>query len=87
MPEDELGGESVTWSAAWGLQDDDFGTEDSDEDLRRLVSGIVDDARQWTGRYALTIEWDISGDAPEGQTVEDMIAETGVTLPEIIEPT
>jgi hypothetical protein len=39
---------------------------DSNADLQQLVDDIVDNARQLTGRYDLTIEWDLDGDAPAG---------------------
>lgn len=79
--------EPVTWSARWGLRDDPVGTEDSNEDVRQLISDIIEDVRcQWTDRHDLTIEWDVSGDAPPGKTVEDMLAELGVTLPEKVTP-
>jgi hypothetical protein len=54
---------------------------DSNADLQQLVDDLVDNARQWTGRYDLTPEWDLDGDAPAGKTVRDMVAEAGVTLP------
>jgi hypothetical protein len=60
-----------------GLRDDPVGIEDSNEDLQQLV----DDARQRAGRDSLAIEWELSGDAPPGKTVQDMTAEAGVTLP------
>lgn len=74
--------EPVSWAAEWGLRDDPVGTEDSNEDLRQLISDILDDARQqWVGRYDLSIEWTLDGDAPPGKSVEDVIAGLGITLP------
>ena len=83
---DEIGGECVTWFAEWGLRDDSTGVEDSNEDLQQLIDDLIEDAGQWTDRYDLTIEWELSGDAPPGKTVHDMAAEAGVTLPEAVIP-
>jgi hypothetical protein len=81
FPDDDLGEKYTGWSAEWGLRDDPVGIEDSNEDLQQLVNGIIEDARHWTDRYDLTIEWDLSGDAPAGKIVQDMAAEAGVNLP------
>jgi hypothetical protein len=80
------GDEEASWSAEWGLQDDPVGIEDSSQDLRQLVGDIVDDARSWAGRHGLVVEWDLSGDAPAGMAVQDMVAAAGVTLPPTISP-
>lgn len=75
-------GSYVSWAAEWGLRDDETGVEDGNEDVHQLVSDIIEDVRQsWGRRYDLALEWEIGGDAPAGKTVEDMIAEAGVTLP------
>ena len=69
-----------------GLHDDAVGTEDSNEDVQQLIYDIVEDARRWTDRCDLTIEWELSGDAPHGRTVEDVLSKLGVTLPETVPP-
>jgi hypothetical protein len=84
FPDDEE--EPVSWSAEWGLRDDQVGTEDSNEDVHQLINDILEDARQWTDRYDLTIEWTLSGDSPRGKTVQDMLTELGVTLPDTVTP-
>lgn len=84
FPADEE--EPVSWSAEWGLRDDPVGTEDSNEDVHQLINDIIEDARRWTDRYDLTIDWTLSGDSPRGKTVEDMLTELGVTLPEKVTP-
>jgi hypothetical protein len=84
FPDDEE--EPVTWSAQWGLRDDAVGTEDGNEDVQQLIYDIIEDARRWTDRYELSIEWELSGDAPHGKTVEDVLSELGVTLPETVPP-
>lgn len=81
FPQDDLGEEYTGWAAEWGLRDDPVGIEDSNEDLQQLIDDILDDARQWTDRYDLAIEWDLSGDAPAVKTVQDIVAEAGVSLP------
>ena len=83
FPGDE---EPVSWAAEWGLRDDPVGTEDSNEDVQQLINDIIEDARQWTERYELTIEWTLSGDAPHGKTVQDTLTELGVTLPGKVTP-
>lgn len=88
-PADELGGECVTWFAEWGPRDDLMGIEDSNEDLHQLVNDLITSARlEWADRYnaGLAIEWEITGDAPPGKTVEDMVSETGLVLPTHITP-
>ena len=72
---------SVTRFAEWGLRDDSTGVEDSNEDLQQLNDDLIEDGGRWTDRYDLTIEWELSGDAPPGKTLHDMVAEAGVTLP------
>jgi hypothetical protein len=89
FPDDELGGEFVSWFAEWALRDDPMGIEDNNEDLHQLIDDLTDSARrEWADPYDLhlTIEWEITGDAPPGKTVEDMVAEAGVTLPTAITP-
>ncbi len=54
--------------------------------MEQLIHDILEDARHWTDRYDLTIEWALSGDAPPGKTVQDMLTEVGVALPEKITP-
>lgn len=76
--------EDIGWHAEWGIRDDSGATEDSAEDLRELVAGIVQDVSRWTNRYDVTIEWSIGGDAPEGGTVAKEIDLLGVTLPQRI---
>jgi hypothetical protein len=66
FPEDDEN--DVSWSAEWGLRDDPVGVEDRNEDLQQLVDDLIEDARRWTDRYDLAIEWDLSGDAPAGKT-------------------
>jgi len=87
IPEDAQDEEYIGWTAQWALRDQSVGIEDSNEDLQQLLDDIVDDARQqWTDRYDLTIEWELSGDAPTGKTVQDMVTEVGVTLPTTVMP-
>ena len=81
IPADDLGPEYVGWAAEWGLRDDAVSIEDTNDDLQQLVDDIVDDVRQWAGRYELSIERELGGDAPADKTIQDMIAETGVVLP------
>lgn len=70
-----------------GLRDDPVGTEDSNEDVRQLIEDLLEDARrQWADRYDLSIEWELSGDAPRGKSVQDVLAELGVTLPDKLSP-
>jgi hypothetical protein len=69
-----------------GLRDDPAGIEDSNEDLQQLVADVVDDARRRAGRDSLAIEWELSGDAPPGKTVQGMTAEADVTLPAALTP-
>lgn len=76
----------VDWYAEWGVQGDSSGVDDSQESLRELVDAIVDDARRWTDRYEVTMEWNIGGDAPAGSTVEDEIRRLAVALPARVEP-
>lgn len=73
--------EDTGWFAEWGIRDDSAGTEDSAESLHDLVASITQDISRWTDRYDVTIEWSISGDTPEGSTVENEIRRLGVTLP------
>jgi hypothetical protein len=54
--------------------------------VQQLIDDIIEDARQWARRYDLTIEWTLSGDAPRGKTVEDVLAERGITLPRKVTP-
>ena len=84
FPDDQ--DEPVSWSAEWGLRDDSVGTEDSNEDVHQLIRDIIEDARRWTDRYDLTIEWTLFGDSPRGKTVQDMLTELDVILPEKIAP-
>ncbi len=79
FPDDEE--EPVSWAATWGLRDSSVGTEDSNEDVQQLIRDILEDSRQWTDRYDLTIEWELSGDSPPGKSIEDVLAELGVALP------
>lgn len=82
FPDDEE--EPVSWAATWGLRDNSVGTEDSNEDVQQLIGDIVEDARRWTDRYDLTIEWELSGDSPPGKSIEDVLEELGVALPDRI---
>lgn len=85
FPDDEE--EPVSWAAEWGLRDDPVGTEDNNEDVRQLIEDLLEDARrQWADRYDLSIEWELSGDAPRGKSVQDVLTELGVTLPGKLSP-
>lgn len=85
FPDDEE--EPVSWAAEWGLRDDPVGTEDSNVDVQQLIVDLLEDARrQWADRYDLSIEWELSGDAPRGKSVQDMLTELGVTLPGKLPP-
>lgn len=72
--------DDVSWTATWGLRGGDVGVEDNGEDLRDLVDAVLADVRAWPGGD-LRIKWTIGGDAPRGQTVEDVIAAMNITLP------
>uniref|UniRef100_UPI003F496B6E hypothetical protein n=1 Tax=Amycolatopsis sp. CA-096443 TaxID=3239919 RepID=UPI003F496B6E len=74
----------VSWSAEWGLRDDGIGTEDSSEDLAELVDAVLEDLRPLAERYTLRLEWELGGDPPKGKTLEEAVAEWGVTLPETL---
>ncbi|MGH3423926.1 MAG: hypothetical protein ACRDO8_04305 [Nocardioidaceae bacterium] len=74
--------EQVAWAAEWGLQDDDVGIEDTNEDLQELVDAITEDARsQWADRYDLTIEWTLDGDRPAQGSIAEAVAQSGIILP------
>ncbi|WP_410646522.1 hypothetical protein [Amycolatopsis sp. cmx-4-54] len=74
----------VSWSAEWGLRDDGIGTEDSSEDLAELVAAVLEDLRPLAERRTLRLEWELGGDPPKGTTLEDAVAEWGVTLPQTL---
>jgi hypothetical protein len=71
----------VSWHAEWGIRDDSVGTEDSSENLAELVAAVLEDLRSMAERYTVRVEWTVSGDPPEGSTVEAEIASLGVALP------
>ena len=73
--------DGVTWSAEWGLRDEEVGVEDNSESLQEVVDAVLQDARELVADYDLQIAWEIDGDPPRGQTVKDAIATLGVTLP------
>jgi hypothetical protein len=83
----EYGEDTSAWHAEWALRDDSVATEDSGTDVSEPIDGVVQDAAaQWGGRYDPTIEWKLSaGDPlPEGQTVEGILNDLGVTLPRTV---
>lgn len=87
-PEDvEEGEDPSAWHAEWALRDDSVATEDSGIDVSELIDGVVQDAAaQWGSRYDLTIEWKLNAadPLPEGQTIEGILSDLGVTLPRTV---
>lgn len=71
----------VTWAAEWGLRGGAMGIEADSEDLQEIVDAVLEEAETWTDQFDLRIEWTLGGDAPEGQTVEQAVAATGIKLP------
>lgn len=71
----------VAWSAEWGLRGDDVGIEDHSDDLQELVDSFLEECQQWITDDDLQIVWNLGGDRPEGRTIEDEIANAGITLP------
>ena len=84
-PDDVEDGEDPSaWHAEWALQDDSVATEESGIDVSELINCVVQDAAaQWGSRYDLTIEWKLNAadPLPEGQTIEGILNDLGVTLP------
>lgn len=56
--------------------------EDNDEDLAVLVHHLLDDVRPMAEHAAVQLAWTLGGTPPEGMTIADAVAETGVTLPD-----
>lgn len=74
--------EWVDWSCEYGLRDESVGIDDfGNPDLKDVIEGVLEYARQWSDRYDITIEWTVDGDPPTGGTVKDAIAALGVELP------
>ncbi|WP_461146034.1 hypothetical protein [Salinifilum aidingensis] len=73
--------EVTGWTARWGLHDSDHSSADHDEDLAELLRAILDDLAPLSEFYTLTLAWQLGGEAPEGHTVAEAIADTGITLP------
>lgn len=71
----------VGWSAEWGLRGSSSGTEHASDNLQEVVDAVVDEAQELSARYELWIEWSLSGDEPEGKTLNEAVADAGVTLP------
>ncbi len=69
------------WSAQWGLRDDAVDTEGSNEDVRQLIDDIIEDARRRADRYDLSIEWELSGDAPGGEPLKTCSANSASPCP------
>ena len=87
-PDDvEEGEDPSAWHAEWALRDDSVATEESDIDVTELINCVVQDAAaQWGSRYDLTIEWKLNAadPLPEGQTIEGILSDLGVTLPRTV---
>ncbi|MBE8519252.1 hypothetical protein ILP97_17315 [Amycolatopsis sp. H6(2020)] len=74
----------VSWGAEWSVRGSSEGVEDNDEDLTVLVQNILEDLRPMAQRFTMRLEWTLGGTPPEGMTVAEAVAETGVTLPEVV---
>ena len=87
-PDDVEDGEDPSaWHAEWALRDDSVATEDSGTDVSELINCVVQDAAaQWGSQYDLTIEWRLNAadPLPEGQTIEGVLNDLGVTLPRTV---
>jgi hypothetical protein len=70
----------VSWHAEWGLRDSSVGSED----LAALAESVLSDQRSMTDRYIVRLEWTLSGDPPDGETVDEAVVELGVRLPEVV---
>lgn len=69
--------------AEWGIKDGLYGTEDNSDDLPELIDNVIEDLRQAFADVRIQrIEWNLDGDTPLGKSMEDMVAEAGVTLPD-----
>jgi hypothetical protein len=70
----------VSWHAEWGLRDSSVGSED----LAALAESVLSDQRSMTDRYIVRLQWTLSGDPPDGETVDEAVVELGVRLPEVV---